>query len=160
MDINETKSRGLIHHIILTVSDAKKSFEFYGPFFEFMGYSLIVYDSDYEDWRRVDLAGKPEVSIVQAESPDIKHQRGAVGHHHHIAFNAESRETVDELYAKVLLPMVEKGLCTIVDPPCDCSEDSGYSEGYYAVFFADPDGLRLEFCYTPTGHLKQPVIKN
>ncbi|MCZ6679511.1 MAG: hypothetical protein O7E52_19955 [Candidatus Poribacteria bacterium] len=23
-----------------------------------------------------------------------------------------------------------------------------------------PDGLRLEFCYTPTGHLKQPVIKN
>ena len=27
----------------------------------------------------------------------------------------------------------------------------GYNEGrgYYAVFFADPDGLKLEFVYTP-----------
>ncbi len=35
---------------------------------------------------------------------------------------------------------------TILDAPKHYPE---YSEGYYAVFFADPDGMKLEYCYVP-----------
>jgi len=36
--------------------------------------------------------------------------------------------------------MKEQG-ATILDPPADYPQ---YGAGYYAVFFADPDGLKLE----------------
>ena len=35
---------------------------------------------------------------------------------------------------------------TILDPPAEYAD---YGEGYYAVFFADPDGLKLEYVFTP-----------
>ena len=34
----------------------------------------------------------------------------------------------------------------VLDPPADYPQ---YGEGYYAVFFADPDGLKLEFVFQP-----------
>ncbi len=35
---------------------------------------------------------------------------------------------------------------TVLDPPADYP---AYGNGYYAVFFADPDGIKLEFVYLP-----------
>ena len=35
---------------------------------------------------------------------------------------------------------------TILDPP---REYPHYSPGYYSVFFADPDGIKLELVYLP-----------
>ena len=37
--------------------------------------------------------------------------------------------------------MLQKHDVTVVDPPADYPD---YGEGYYAVFFLDPDGLKLE----------------
>jgi hypothetical protein len=37
----------------------------------------------------------------------------------------------------------------ILDAPADYSGQAGYSEGYYAAFFADPDGVKLEIVYLP-----------
>lgn len=37
----------------------------------------------------------------------------------------------------------------VLDPPADYSGREGYSEGYYAAFFADPDGVELEVVYEP-----------
>ena len=34
----------------------------------------------------------------------------------------------------------------ILDPPADYP---AYGPGYYALFFADPDGLKLEFVHFP-----------
>ncbi len=147
-------SRGLLHHLIITVSDLERSGSFYGPFFEFMGYDLTGSAPHFQDWRRVDLNGMPEISLVQVKSElaDVSYVRGAVGHHHHIAFNAESRQAVDDCYA--LLQRLEHTGATIVHPPGDYPQ---YSEGYYAVFFEDPDGLYLEFTYTPSSGKKKPL---
>jgi catechol 2,3-dioxygenase-like lactoylglutathione lyase family enzyme len=41
--------------------------------------------------------------------------------------------------------LVEIG-ATVLDPP---KHYPHYCKGYYAVFFADPDGLKLEFVHTP-----------
>ena len=60
---------------------------------------------------------------------------------HHVAWHAQSRADVDRLHAL----LVEIG-ATVLDAPADYPQ---YGDGYYAVFFADPDGLKLEFVYTP-----------
>ena len=40
---------------------------------------------------------------------------------------------------------------TGLDPPTDYTGKRGYSDGYYAVFFADPDNLKLEVACIPLG---------
>ena len=64
------------------------------------------------------------------------HVREAPGFHH-LAFNAETRSQVDDFFQNILLKYRMK----VLDSPCDCPE---YSPGYYAVFFEDPDGMKLE----------------
>ncbi len=61
-----------------------------------------------------------------------RHRTGDVGFHHY-AFELESRADVDALDAFVRTLGAE-----IVDPAGE------YYEDYYAVFFLDPDGLKLE----------------
>jgi hypothetical protein len=38
---------------------------------------------------------------------------------------------------------------TVLDPPYDYSGREGYTDGYYAAFFADPDGVKLEVVHEP-----------
>jgi catechol 2,3-dioxygenase-like lactoylglutathione lyase family enzyme len=60
---------------------------------------------------------------------------------HHVAWHADSRIDVDNLHRL----LIEIG-ATVLDPPADYP---AYGKGYYAVFFADPDGIKLEFVYLP-----------
>ncbi|MGJ8678671.1 MAG: VOC family protein [Akkermansiaceae bacterium] len=149
--------RGLIHHLVIRVTNARKSAAFYEPVFTYLGYELAGSSFDenygYQDWKRWDLDTPHEISICQADQKfaEQKHTPGAVGHHDHLAFCAESREDVDRFYAEVLVPLERKNLAIIEDPPCDCPE---YGEGYYATFFHDPDGLKYEFVINPN-HLRK-----
>ena len=52
-----------------------------------------------------------------------------------------AKEEVDAFFAF----LVENDLA-ILDPPAEYD----YAPGYYAVFFADPDGMKLELVYEPT----------
>ena len=56
-----------------------------------------------------------------------------------LAFVAESREDVDRLHE-----LLVKIGANVLDPPGEY-----YEGGYYAVFFADPDGLKLEYVHLP-----------
>ena len=140
--------RGLLHHVIIVVSNMEKSSAFYGPVLGYLGYELDGSDSTWQDWKRWDLETPHEISIVQAsaEKRSIPHVRGAVGQHHHFAFCAQDRADVDRFYAEILIDLEKRGLCFIEDPPCDCPE---YGDGYYATFFHDPDGLKYEFVINP-----------
>jgi catechol 2,3-dioxygenase-like lactoylglutathione lyase family enzyme len=62
---------------------------------------------------------------------------------HHLAWRAANRDDVDALYTK----LISAG-AAILDPPADYPRYNG-GRGYYAVFFADPDGLKLEYVWTP-----------
>ena len=68
------------------------------------------------------------------------HDRYSAGLHH-LAFHAADRADVDRAH----LVMKEKG-ATILDAPADYPQ---YGAGYYAVFVADPDGLKLEVVHLP-----------
>jgi glyoxylase I family protein len=59
---------------------------------------------------------------------------------HHIAFDASSRDVVDAIAAWLRDEAAE-----LDGEP----GERGYSPGYYAVFFFDPDGLKLEVVHQP-----------
>ncbi len=140
--------RGLLHHLIITVSSVSRSSPFYGAMFRHLGYELADRSEQHEDWKRWDLDTPHEITLAQVwpELAAVKHSPGAVGHHHHLAFCALDRNDVDRFHAEVLVPLAAQDLCTIEDPPCDCPE---YGPGYYATFFRDPDGLKYEFVINP-----------
>jgi len=129
------------HHLDLTVSDPAKSRPLYELFLGHCGFTL---KSAGEDWAGFGLGDKryPSIALLKAKGRNAKqkHDRYSSGLHH-LALRAKSREDVDALYRKL-----KKLGATILDAPAEYPE---YGAGYYAVFFSDPDGLKLEYAYTP-----------
>ena len=120
-----------IDHLVIRVSDYAKSKDFYGRLFKFLGFEI---SDDYDDaigWTN----GKTRYWIgpADAEGKKYKYRIGDVGFHHY-AFQLRSRKDVDALQE-----FLQNDLhATIVDPAGE------YYDDYYAVFFLDPDGLKLE----------------
>ena len=78
------------------------------------------------------------IALHEANS-NVEHDRYTAGLHH-FAFQAISRKEVDDIFEYLL----QNGV-NILDAPAEYD----YTPGYYAVFFADPDGLKLEVVYEP-----------
>lgn len=135
--------RGGINHIDLTVRDPEASFAFYDAVLGYMGYRCKDRHARGMDFDNGEH-GRDfcSIGVMKAEGPNAgrAHDRYSPGLHH-IAWEAESREDVDGFYA-----LLEKIGAHVLDPP---AEYPRYGEGYYAVFFADPDGLKLEYVYWP-----------
>jgi catechol 2,3-dioxygenase-like lactoylglutathione lyase family enzyme len=136
--------RGAVHHIDLTVRDPDASRGFYGAILEFAGYGLEREDSRGFDWS---LPGGSSIGVMRASETGAtrRHDRYSPGLHH-LALRADSREDVDAMH-RVLLGIG----ATVLDAPAEYPQYNR-GRGYYAVFFADPDGLKLEFVYTPPEH--------
>lgn len=133
--------RGDYHHFDFTVSDIDTARPVYDLFLTHMGFrETRNVEGQTTEWSQ-GSGIFPSVGIVQAkgEGKEASHDRYSPGLHH-AAWRAEDRADVDALHAK----LVEVGV-TILDPP-----DHYYGENYYAVFFADPDGLKLEYVWTPS----------
>lgn len=135
--------RGLVHHIDLTVTDKMRSRAFYDAVLGFLGYRR---STDYDHGGDWDREGEPfhSIGIVEArgEGATRAHDRASPGLHH-LEWTAESRGDVDALHN--LLRSIG---ATILDAPADYPR---YGPTYYAVFFADPDGLKLEYVFGATG---------
>jgi catechol 2,3-dioxygenase-like lactoylglutathione lyase family enzyme len=140
---SEPLMRGKIHHIDLTVKDPEASRAFYTSVLGFMGYRLV---DDHPHGYDLDLVSADgafcSIGILKAQGPHAarEHDRYSPGLHH-IAWTAESRADVDALYA-----LLVKIGATILDAPAAYPK---YGPTYYAVFFADPDGLKLEYVHKP-----------
>ena len=132
--------RGRVHHVDLSVCDPHASRPFYDLVLGHMGYRCVREAADTIDYGHAGAAF-PGVAIRRTKGPNATrpHDRYAPGLHH-LAFEARDRANVDALYAK----LVDCG-ARILDPPSEYPE---YDDRYYAVFFMDPDGLKLEFVVT------------
>lgn len=129
---------GTLNHLAITVSDRTQSEPFYDAILAFMGYAQAERTEDFTLWWSR-TAGAIEIVQGDREPANPQHDRYSPGLHH-VAFNAESREQVDTFHQK----LIEMG-ATILDAPAEYD----YSPGYYAVFFADPDGIKLELVHMP-----------
>jgi catechol 2,3-dioxygenase-like lactoylglutathione lyase family enzyme len=119
-----------IDHLVIRVSNFEKSKAFYGRLFAFLGFKVLDEYKDAIGWTN----GQTRFWIGAADvrKRKHKHQLGEIGFHHY-AFGLRNRRDVDELqdFLKALG-------AKIVDPADE------YYDDYYAVFFLDPDGLKLE----------------
>jgi catechol 2,3-dioxygenase-like lactoylglutathione lyase family enzyme len=130
-----------IDHIDLVVSSLERSLAFYGTFLQWLGY-VIPGEIEGERGERVvylnPVGGGGALGLREAKS-DTPHDRYAIGVHH-IAFTAPSRRAVDETAS-----WLRSQGATIESEP----REYGYSPGYYAVFFHDPDGIKIELVHQP-----------
>jgi catechol 2,3-dioxygenase-like lactoylglutathione lyase family enzyme len=134
-----------IDHLVLSVGDLARSKDFYGKVLGFLGFKLKY---DYAD-----MAGFSNrktlfwVAQADAQGRKRKHRKGDIGFHHY-AFELSSRKDVDALGAF----LVKHGM-TIIDPPGEY-----YDSSYYAVYFADPDGMKLEgMIWAPPAARRKPA---
>ena len=138
-------ARGSISHIALTVSDLERSAAFYNKVFEFIGFKRVEVPEATQQAMRTRLNAwfgpGYSISIRQSKgefAPRL-HDRSAPGFNH-MAFSAADRSDVEKLYE-----LLKQMGATVLDAPAEYP----YSPGYFAVYFADPDGLKLEFAYAP-----------
>lgn len=134
--------RGLMHHIDLTVSDLVASRAFYDRVLGFLGYGRKAdtpHGTDW-DWLGGADAGAPfhSIGIVRYGGPDAgrPHDRYTPGLHH-LAWAAADPADVDAMHAMLVGMGAE-----VLDVPAYYPQSG---PDYYALFFADPDGMKLEF---------------
>lgn len=120
-----------IDHLVLSVSDFARSKEFYGKLLGFLSFKLKHDYAAMAGWSN----GKTLFWIAAADEQGRKrkYRKGDIGFHHY-AFELASRKAVDDLGA-----FLEQNGMAVVDPPGEY-----YGRNYYAVYFTDPDGMKLE----------------
>jgi catechol 2,3-dioxygenase-like lactoylglutathione lyase family enzyme len=129
-----------IDHISIRVSDYEKSKAFYGKLLTFLGFKVLGDYGDQIGWTN----GKTRYWIGRADSEAVErgYRIGDIGLHHY-AFELRSRKDVDDLQGF----LKEEGV-TIFDQAHE------YYDDYYAVFFLDPDGIKLEGMKWGEAHAK------
>lgn len=134
--------RGSPSHLDLTVTDPARSAPFYERVLGRLGYRRLSGAGATPCWGLADeqggvfnLALKP----TRGEGAARPHDRYAPGLHH-LAFHVDGRAEVDAFHG-----FLREIGATVLDPPAEYD----YTPGYYAVFFADPDGLKLEVVHEP-----------
>jgi catechol 2,3-dioxygenase-like lactoylglutathione lyase family enzyme len=123
----------MLHHLEIYVSDLKKSFEFWSWFLTELGYEPYQKWDKGFSWKY----GDTYLVFVQTEDRflDVPYHRCRVGLNH-LAFHGKSREQVDEITEK----LKESGIHILY---MDKHPHAG-GEQYYAVFFEDPDRIKVE----------------
>ncbi|MED4851640.1 VOC family protein [Caldifermentibacillus hisashii] len=124
---------GLLHHVEINVADLNRSIAFWGWFLEELGYTPFQEWENGKSWKLADTY----LVFVQTEERflDVSYHRSRVGLNH-LAFYAESREHVDNITRK----LKEKGIKILYE---DRHPFAGGKE-HYAVFFEDPDRIKVE----------------
>jgi catechol 2,3-dioxygenase-like lactoylglutathione lyase family enzyme len=126
----------MIHHVEINVSNLQKTTDFWGWLLGEFGYAVFQQWEHGISWK----FGETYIVFVQTEQPylDIAYHRKATGLNH-LAFRARSRDQVDEICAQ----LAARG------HPILYGDRHPYAggEGHYAVFFEDPDRIKVEVAY-------------
>ncbi len=129
-----------VHHFQIQVSNIRESAKFYGDLLSRLGFAKVYETESMVEWQ------KEGTRIIVAQAPKRflanGYHRKRVGLNH-IAFRAPSREAVDEFYRDYLLP---NKIPVLYGGAKDWPD---YDPGYYAVYFEDPDRIKLELVYVP-----------
>ena len=119
-------------HVDLRVNDHDLAWEFYSQILPAIGFEVPQKGTT---WSGFDARGEPPAQAWFGFTIDENHRPNA----NRLAFWAESRERVDEI-AKLVVAAGAKN----VSGPKAMPE---YTSSYYALFFEDPFGNRLEVCH-------------
>jgi glyoxylase I family protein len=135
--------RALFDHVDLVVESIERSLPFYRDLLEPLGVTRWS-ETEGERGETIHYGGGPDIAGAiglrekQSEGEVDRYAPGA----HHVAFYAPSREVIDERAA-----WLRENGAEIESGP----EEYDYRDGYYAVFFYDPDGVKLEIMTSASG---------
>jgi glyoxylase I family protein len=132
-----------VHHVDLVVSSIERSLPFYRDLLGPLGWHGVS-ETTGERGEVIWYLWGPgsAIGIREAQEPrTAPYDRYQVGLHH-LALEAASRSAVDERteWLRAQGAEIESG-----------PEEYWYQPGYYAVFFYDPDGIKLEIVHVPPG---------
>ncbi len=138
---------GSPHHLDLTVTHLEASMAFYDVVLARLGYQRTEqYSGDAPCWLHSDDSAPAFSIALHRARSKTTHDRYSPGLHH-LAFHAQGRQEVNLFYEFLL-----ENNIIILDPPAVYD----YTPDYYAVFFADPDGLKLEVVHEPNATTLAP----
>jgi catechol 2,3-dioxygenase-like lactoylglutathione lyase family enzyme len=129
---------GGVHHVFLTVNDLKRSRPFYAALMPRLGFPEL-----HDFGAVIGFSGRGGSFWLKQADPKYAgdtFSKDRVGLCE-VAFRAVDRAQIDALALDV-----PKWGGRILDQPREYPE---YVPGYYAVFFADPDGIKLEAVHIP-----------
>ena len=129
-----------IHHFEYNVSNLKKTKKFYDNFLKLLGWRRFMTQKDLVGYTN----GFTKLFLIQVEKRfnNSGFHRKHIGLNH-IAFWVKSRNDVDRFNRF----LISKKITVLYGGPRDYSAE--YSKGYYAVFFEDPDRIKLEVVFAP-----------
>src|SRR5215470_17316034 len=122
-----------VDHVYIAVTDMQRAEQFYDTVMRFLGFRKGT----------TPIAGEPHLHYFnQVTQYSIRPARGKSRIHdsyspglHHICFRVASNADVDAAAQGL------RALGVATSDPCHYPE---YAPDYYAIFFSDPDGVRLE----------------
>jgi glyoxylase I family protein len=135
-----------LSHVDLVVSSIATSLPFYRDLLGPIGWrNLNEIEGERGEtihYLSVPGAGVAAIGLRESESDahPLPYDRYAVGIHH-LCIDVPSRDAVDE-----------RGRWAASDDRCEvlsAPAEHDYTPGYYAVFLADPDGIKLELLHRP-----------
>jgi catechol 2,3-dioxygenase-like lactoylglutathione lyase family enzyme len=129
--------KGILHHIEIYVSDLNKTIEFYDWFLPELGYEI------YQDWEfgRSYKLNDTYIVFVQTEEKYLEppYHRKRTGLNH-LAFFGDSKEFIDKITDK----LKSRNITILYE------NRHPFAEKYYAVYFEDPDRMKIEIVSNPT----------
>lgn len=130
--------KATISHLSLNVSDFKKSVEFYSKMMPLLGFKESILGDDYAGW----MSGDDSVWInsTHPNYSKVKFHRKQTGINH-ICFRVGSKKSVEK-FAKEFVQANKAAI--LYNTPKAFPE---YGKNYYAVFFEDPDRVKIEVAY-------------
>ena len=127
-----------IDHTIITVNNYEHSCRFYGWLMPKIGYTDGEHDyGTMKGWMGKGMSFWVKKADARFASDTFNKDRVGLCE---IAFKGDNRAQIDALAKDI---EVQDG--KILDPP----KEYDYAPGYYAVFFSDPDGIKLEVVHIP-----------
>jgi catechol 2,3-dioxygenase-like lactoylglutathione lyase family enzyme len=129
-----------VYHVQVNLRDAAVSLPFWKALLGYLEYQLVHEERDVAGYSN----GTTDLWLI-----GIDPAHAGAGFHrkrvglNHLAFRVERREDVDRFRREFL---DARGVPTLYDTPRAFPE---YSPGYYAVFFEDPDRIKLEVVHVP-----------
>ena len=129
-----------VNHVDLCVTSLERSLAFYRELLAPLGYHRLS-EVEGERGETIWYVSSPGTSIGLREAQvEGTHDRYRIGLHH-LALEVASRAEVDERAEWLRAQGAE-----LESEP----QEYTYIPGYYAVFFYDPDGIKLEIVHVPT----------
>jgi len=125
-------------HILINVSSKRKSFPFYKELLKYLGWEIIYEDSNY-----LGASSRPADLWFEETEPEYKKNyfhRKNTGINH-FSFKVARKGDVDKFHQDFLK---KKGIKTLYESPAIFPD---YGDNYYAVFFEDPDRIKIEVAY-------------